>query len=184
MNKDIEKVVGDDAVNTSMSKLRKDKVEVNINPQKFLLENSIEELKKLEEQDVSTLTDSEKELVETMKKNYKDNIEKYTNAKRIEGYLTPLKFSDNLAKRTLLSNDMAVLEKEFSHLSEQSKIMSMIREEHFLTVFFSLKKKDNLNERFYKNLDEIALETDSAITELYNMYNVNFVLSDAERKNL
>jgi hypothetical protein len=64
------------------------------------------------------------------------------------------------------------------------KMRAMIREEHTMTVYLALRKKDNLNEHYYSSLEEIALEVENTIEELYAIYVDTFVLTDDERKNL
>jgi len=63
------------------------------------------------------------------------------------------------------------------------KIRAMIREERTLTVFLSLKNKDDINKPYYEKLEDICAENDIAIDELYNIYLKNFVLTEKETKN-
>lgn len=174
----------DEQVTKAMDKIKKEKVEVKINPKKFLLEYTLEELKKLEVVDTAGMDEKSLGLLEEMKKNYKENIEKYTNAV-LEGVMVPLKYRDIQMIKIAIMQDQKALKTELSEMnfSDDIKVLSMIREEHTLTIYFSLRKKDNLNERYFKSLEEIGAETETTIEELYSIYFENFVLSETERKN-
>jgi len=178
--KEEEKILKDEKVVKSMEKLKKEKVEVDINPKKFLLEYTKEELKKLEEQSLEGLSEGEIKLLEQTKQNYKENIEKYSQA-RLQAIMTPLKHRDlQIVKSGVFE---AVITARQYNWDDTVKIRAMIREDHTLTVYLSLKKKDNINQLYYSSLEEICKEPDTTIDELYNIYFENFVLSEEERKN-
>ena len=66
---------------------------------------------------------------------------------------------------------------------EDVQMKAMIREEHTLTVYFSLRKREDNNKRYYDNLEDVAKEVESTVEELYRLYTSNFVLTEQERGN-
>ena len=178
--KEEEKILKDEKVIKSMEKIKKVKVDVNINPKKFLLDYTKEELKKLEEQKLEGLSEDEIKLLEQAKKNYKENIEKYSQEK-LEAVMMPLKYRDLQVVKSGIFE--AIQSAQQYNWDDTVKIRAMIREERTLTVYLSLKKKDDINQLYYSSLEEICKETDTAIDDLYSIYLENFVLTDEERKN-
>lgn len=178
--KDVDKVVKDGKVTLAMGKLKKERFDVDMNPKKFLLEYTKEELRKLEEQPVEGLNEPEKEILENAKKNHRESIEKYSQA-RLQAIMTPLKYKDlQIIKNGIFE---AVQTAQQYHWDDSVKIRAMVREERTLTVYLSLKSKDDITKPYYESLEKICEETDTAIDELYNIYLTNFVLTDTERKN-
>ena len=173
-----------DQVVEAMEKVKKDKVEVKINPQKFLLEYTKEELVKLEAKDTTGMEEASVKLLEQMKKNYAENIKKYEVAV-LEGVMVPLKYRDVQMIKIAIMQDQRALKEDFKEMtfSQEVLMLSMIQEEQTLTVYLSLRKKDNINERYYGSLEEIGNVTETTIAELYNIYFDNFRLTEAERKN-
>jgi len=175
-----KKVLAEEQVIKAMEKVRKEKVEVNLNPKKFLLEHSKTELEKLEKIPPEGMNEHELKLLEEMKATYKANVAKYEVAK-LEALLVPLKYRDLQAiKDSILE---AVKYSMQYNWDDDIKMRAMIREEHTMTVYLALRKKDNPNERYYISLEEVAKETENVIEELYSMYVNSFVLTDDERKN-
>lgn len=175
-----KRVLAEEQVTKSMEKIRKEKVEVNLNPKKFLLEHSKAELAKIEARKMEGLDENELKLLEEIKATYRTNIEKYSVAK-LEAILVPLKYRDLQAiKDSVLE---AVKYAMRFNWDDDIKMRAMIREEHTMTVYLALRKKDKPNEQYYSSLEEIAKEVENTIEELYAMYVDNFVLSDDERKN-
>lgn len=164
----------------SMEKLKREKLEVSINPKRYLLEHSKEELEKLLKVDSTTMTKDEKELLELSIKNYQNNIEEYSNAK-LEAVMVPLRYKDLQAIKDGVLEALKY-SREFNW-DDDIKMRAMIREEHTLTVYLSLKKKDDITQRYYQNLELIAQETETTVNELYGLYLDNFVMTDEERKN-
>jgi hypothetical protein len=176
----MEDIKKDEQVIKAMDKVKKDKVEISINPRQILLEYSNLELKKLEAMDVSNLSKADLDILNMAKENYSSSIKEYAVAK-IEGIMIPLKYLDlQVIKNGVL--EALKYNAEFNW-DEDIKIKAMIREEHTLTVYLSLKKKEDVNKRYYSSLEEIAKEPESAIEELYLNYIGAFVLSEQERKN-
>jgi hypothetical protein len=177
---EVEKVLGNEKIIKSMEKIKKEKVEVDINPKKFLLEYTKEELVKLESQTIEGLSEADAKLLEQTKENYKKNIEEYSQA-RLQATMVPLKYRDlQIIKNGVFE---AVQTAQQYNWDDAVKIRAMIREERTLTVYLSLRKKDNIAQSYYPSLEEICKETDTTIDELYNIYLENFVLTDEERKN-
>ena len=173
--KDVEKEV------VAMGKLKKEKVEVSINPKKYLLDYAKSELKNLEGTSIEGFSDEDIKLYDLAKQNLKSNIKEYEVAK-LEGFIVPLKYGD---LQTIKNGVLEALKtaKEFNW-DDDIRVRGMIREEHTLTVYLMLRKKEDITKRYYDSLEEIAKETESTIDELYTMYLENFVLTDEERKNL
>ena len=177
---EVEKVLGNEKVIKSMEKIKREKVDVDINPKKFLLSWTKDELKKLEEQTTENLTEEDVKLLEQTKVNYQKSIEEYAQA-RLQATMVPLKYRDlQIIKNGVFE---AVQTAQQYNWDDAVKIRAMIREERTLTVYLSLKKKDNITQSYYTSLEEICKETDTTIDELYNTYLENFVLTDEERKN-
>ena len=178
--KEEEKILKEGKVIKAVEKLKKEKLDIDINPKKFLLEYTKEELKKLEEQSVEGLSEEEIKLLEQTKKNYKENIETYSQA-RLQATMVPLKYRDKQIIKSGIFE--AVQSAKQYNWDDTVKIRAMIREDRTLTIYLSLKKKDDVNKSYYDSLEEICNETDPTIDELYNIYLENFVLTDEERKN-
>lgn len=177
---EVNKILKDEKEIKIMNKLKKDKVEVSINPRKFLLDYTKEELIKLDAQSVEGLSDEEKNSLEQIKTNLRNNITEYENAK-LEAFMVPMKYRD---LQTIKSGVFeAVVSSQQYNWEESVKIRAMIREERTLTVYLSLKKKEDITKPYYANLEEVCKETDTTIDELYNIYLANFVITDEERKN-
>jgi len=177
----MEDIRKDEKVITATNKLKKEKVEVSINPKMFLLKHFEEELKKLENTKSDNLNEDESKLLEQMKKSFKENIDKYTQAK-LDAYMVPLKYNDlQMIKNGILE---ALKYTQSFNFDEDIRMKAMIREEHTLTVYLSLRKKEDMNKKYYDSLEDIAKEPESTIEELYNIYLENFVLTEEERKNL
>jgi len=164
----------------AMEKLRKEKVEVDINPKKFLLQFSKEELEKLEKTSIDGLGEDDLKSLEKAKSEFKKDIENYSSA-TLKAIMVPLKYRDLQTIKNGIYE--AVNESQKYNWDDNVKIRAMIREERTLTVFLSLKKKDDLSKQYYESLEDICKESDLTIDELYNIYLENFVLSDKERKN-
>ena len=180
MSEEIDNVLKNEKVVKSMDKLKKERVEVDINPKKFLLEYTKEELKKLEAQSTEGLSEEDVKLLEQTKKNYTENVETYSKA-QLKAVIVPLKYRDlQIIKSGIFE---AVQSAQQYNWDDAVKIRAMIREERTLTVYLSLKKKDNVAQPYYSSLEEICKETDTTIDELYNIYLENFVLTEEERKN-
>lgn len=178
--KDIEKVAKDEKASNTMGKLKKERAEVDINPKKFLLEYTKEELKKLEAQPIEDLNEEENKLLARAKESHKENIEKYAKA-RLQATMVPLKYRDlQIVKNGIFEATQSAREYGWD---DSVKIRAMIREERTLTVYLSLRKKDDITKLYFDTLEDICKETDTAIDELYNLYLENFVLTEAETKN-
>lgn len=174
------KILGNTKTLEAMSKLKRDKLDIEINSKKFLLDYSTAELAKLEGHSVNDLSPEAKALYDQTVKTYKDNIANYKESKLI-ATLVPLKYRDLQAiKDGILEAVKFGVQFDWT---EDIRMRAMIREEHTLTVYLALRKRDNLQERYYANLEEIVKEPDSAIDEIYNLYTSNFVLTEEERKN-
>jgi len=177
---EIKKVLEEENLTKAIGKLRLDKVEVSLNPKKYLVDFSKQELKKLEEAGSEEIPADILAHIEDSKKIYKDNIEKYANEK-LEGVLVPLRYKDlQTIKDGILE---AVKYSQEFNWDDDIKLKAMIREERTLTVYLSLRKKESIEKRYYDNLEQIAQVPESTIDELYNIYFTNFVLTEAERKN-
>jgi hypothetical protein len=176
----VDKTLAGENVLKAMDKLKKEKVEISINPKKYLLDYSKEELKKLEDMKTEGMNEGELKVVEQAKENLRQSINRYSEAK-LEAVMVPLRYKELQAIKDGVLE--AIKFAQQFNWDDDIKMRAMLREEHTLTVFLSLKKKDKLNERYYSKLEDIAQETESTIDELYNVYLTNFVLSEEERKN-
>jgi len=180
MQAEEKKVLEGEKVLKTMEKIKRTSVDVSINPKQSMLDFTKEELKKLEDIDIVTLSKEEASLVGLAKKNYSENIAGYEVAK-LEGVMVPLKYRDlQVVKDGVL--EALKYSREFN-FDDDIKMKAMIRQEHTLTVYLALRKKDDKTKRFYNTLEDIAIETESTIEKLYNIYCDNFVLTDEERKN-
>ncbi len=164
----------------AMSKLKKDRVDIDINPKRFLLEFTQGELKRLEEQPVEGLSDLDKEALEAVKKSHRANVEEYSKA-QLKAIMVPLKYRDLQTVKSGIFEAIQAAKKY--NWDDDVKIRAMMREEHTLTVYLSLRKKGDISKLYYDNLEDICAENDAAIDELYQTYLDNFVLTEAERKN-
>lgn len=172
--------MNEDKATQAMGKLKKERVDVDINPRKFLLEYSKEELKKLEEQTLEGLNEEDRKTLEQAKQSQRELIEGYSKA-RLQAVMVPLKYKDlQVIKNGIYE---AIQTAKQYNWDDNVKIRAMVREERTLTVYLSLKKKDDISKPYYETLEKICEETDTAIDELYNIYLTSFVLTGTERKN-
>jgi hypothetical protein len=178
---EVDKVLKDEKEIKAMGKLKRDKVEISINPKKFLLSYTKEELVKIEAQSVEGLSEEEVKTLTQIKVNLANNIAEYEIAK-LEAIMVPLKYRDLQTIKNGVFE--AVVASQQYNWEESVKIRAMIREERTLTVYLSLKKKEDITKPYYVSLEDVCKETDTTIDELYNIYLANFVMSDEERKNL
>ncbi|MFA6971825.1 MAG: hypothetical protein WC208_10540 [Gallionella sp.] len=176
----VNDVLKSESVVKANIKLKRTKADVNINPKANLLEYTKQDLAKLEKLDVSDMTEKEKGLIEQAKKNHRENIALYEKAK-LEGVMVPLKYQD---LQIIKSGVLEALKygAEFNW-DDDVKMRAMIREENTLTVYLTLRRKDDINQRYYNSLEEIAKEPEATVETLYNIYLENFVLTGEERKN-
>ena len=100
----------------------------------------------------------------------------------MDAVLVPLKYRDlQSIKDSVLEAIKYAMQFNWD---DDIRLRAMIREEHTMTVYLALRKKDKLNEHYYSSLEEISKEIENTIEELYTLYVDNFVLTDEERKNL
>jgi len=164
----------------AMDKLKRERVDVSMNPKKYLLEYSRGELVKLEKVDREGMTPEEITLLNSGIKAYKESIVGYEKAK-LEGVMVPLKYADLQVIKGFVTE--MVKHANLYNWDDDITMRAMIREEHTLTVYFSLRKKDNLAVRYYAVPEDVAKETDTTVDELYNIYSENFILTGQERGN-
>ena len=164
----------------AMDKLKKERIDISINPKKFLLEYSKDELEKIEKVSPEGLNEDEVKLLEQAKANLKSEIEKYSQAK-LDAVLVPLKYRDLQTVKTGIYE--AVYHAQKYNWDNEVKIRAMIREERTWTIYLALRKKEDISKQYYANLEEICGETEATIDELYGIYLENFILSNIERKN-
>jgi len=176
----VQDVLKEEPVTTAMSKLKRERLEVSINPKKFLLDYTNAELEKIAKVDRTKFSEEENKQLDIMEKTLKDGLEQYSDV-QLEGVMVPLRYKELQAIKDGVLE--AVKYGQEFNWDEDIRLRAMIREEHTLTVYLSLKKKNDLTTRYYSSLEEIALETETTINALYALYQENFVLSEVERKN-
>ena len=165
---------------STLIKVNKTRVDVSMNPKKYLLKHFQDELAKLVLVDTSSFSAEDKKLYDGMKKGYEENIARYSKEK-LEAVMVPLRYNDlQVVKNGVL--EALKYSQEFN-FDDDIKMKAMVREEHTFTVYLSLRKKDDITKKYYESQEAIAEETETTIDELYGIYVENFVLSETERKN-
>ena len=115
-----------------------------------------------------------------IKKDTEERLKKH-DENMIEGILMPLKYRDiNLVKAAATEAVIDLQEHNFDHAVVMTRL---IAEERYMTVFCALREKDNPKQRYFKNLEEIALSDDITILNIYQEWENHFVITEDELKN-
>lgn len=107
----------------------------------------------------------------------KAELEKYS----VRAYIMPLKYRDTRKVQTAIAE--AILSVEGMGFDNDTKLVMMMAERKYMTVYLSLRKFANYNELYYPNLDAIAKVSENSVDRVYEAYVREFELTQDERKN-
>lgn len=176
---------GGEAAKT-ISKLLKDKVEVDI------VENQDElDMLELEESRLIIQRDLLAGKEDDASKKTSDDINRILKeietrkvevaGKTVKAYLVPLRYREYRIVQTAVAE--ALISTDGMGFDVDTKIAMVIQEKKMMTVFLALRRRDNIDEKFYASLDEFVKTSDTTIDRLYSVYSTEYELTDKERKN-
>lgn len=170
-------------ISKSIGKLLKDRVLVQFNTNQseidslesdeFVLKSKLNELK----------DESDKELKDSLRKaldeihSRQEELSKTTT----KAYLVPLKYRDMRTVQTAITEAMFAV--EGMNFDTDVKILMIMKEKKLMTIYLSLRKYGNVNERYFSSLEELVKISDRTIEELHDEYIKELLLTDEERKN-
>lgn len=185
MNDIVEQVKESGEVSKLIGKLKKDKVEVEFNESQDeidMLELDENSIKLRLEAVKDETTDEVKRLREEASKvldkiaTKKDALSKNL----VKAYLVPLKYREYRLVQTAITE--ALFSSEKMNFDMDVKVSMMVQEKKFMTVFLCLRKKSNLNERYFDSLDDIVKISNNTLDKLHKVYAEEFELGENERK--
>ncbi len=99
----------------------------------------------------------------------------------IIGTLVPLKTTDMFLVQGLIA-ETAMKGKEMG-FEMDVQLFIMTKAERCGTIYLSLRKRNNIEERYFKNQEEVLEVDDRVMQEIVKVYRDNFMLTEVERKN-
>ena len=101
--------------------------------------------------------------------------------KTVKAYLVPLRYREYRIVQTAVAE--ALISTDGMGFDVDTKIAMVIQEKKMMTVFLALRRRENVDEKFYTSLDEFVKTSDNTIDRLYSTYSKEYELTDNERKN-
>jgi hypothetical protein len=162
----------------AIEKLQKDKIEVVFYINQTSLDLLESDKSQLEER---LKIEKDEETILAIKKALEEIDKKHLELSKdvLHAYLVPLKYRDKRTVQTFIHE--AMLKTEELNFDLDARMMMVLQEKKYATVYLALRKKENKDEKFYK-LDEIVDIASSTINNLYDEYNMAFELSEPEIK--
>jgi hypothetical protein len=168
-------------IEESMAKIKNDKFEIKINTNQYLVDSATSQIKVIEDQlKAEDLSEQEKTSLESSKKLLNEVVVNNSN-KFIEGYLVPLKYSDLMSIKADIYDAMKT--GEDIGLSDNAKLYAVMMHERTMTVYLSLRKKEDIAKRHFSNREEVAMLPNTFTNDVYSTYVREFLLTEEERKN-
>jgi cupin superfamily acireductone dioxygenase involved in methionine salvage len=162
----------------AIDKLQKEKVEVIFYVNQTSLDLLESDKSQLEER---LLIEKEEETITALKKALEEIAKQYEASSKdvIHALLVPLKYRDKRTVQTFIHE--AMLKTNDMNFDLDTRMMMVLQEKKYATVYLALRKKDNKEEKFY-TLEEIVDIASTTINNLYDEYNRAFELSEPEIK--
>ena len=173
--KDAEKTLKDvkhqGEVADSHSKLNLTHIDVEV-PRRMRAIQDLEELLKLIKKGSEN---SEKDI-----KRVEQELEQERND-TIKASLLPLRVNQILAIQGFVKDaDITAAE---SRLTLDVRLFMCLKAEQCSMIWFTMRRRANRLERYFKNQEDVALMDEGTLNELSRIYKETFVLSSEERKN-
>lgn len=164
------------AVAQIISKVMKDKVEVELNPHQDELDILDFDRSNVEAARTSTvdasLIDSRLAAIEVRRVELQRHV--------VKAYMVPLQYRDVRLVQTAITE--AVLSTRGMGFDTNTQIAMVIKEKQLMTIFLSLRKHDNIGERYYASLDEFVKISDRTLDSLFESYIREFEIGEEEVK--
>lgn len=170
----------------ALTKLMKEKVEVEfyVNQDKLdILEvdearvnDGVKSLKESNDEEAKKKLEILSKVLEEIKAEKESLI-----VEKLKGYLVQLKYRDVRLVQTAVTE--ALTSTNGMNFDINTQILMILQERKLMTVYLSLRKHENLNERYFASLDEIVKVSDTTIDKLYDTYSQEFEFTELERKN-
>jgi hypothetical protein len=161
-----------------IEKLQKEKISV-----KFYVNQTAMDLLDSDKQQLEGRLKVEKneELISAIKMAIEEIVKKNEELSKdvLHAQMVPLKYRDKRTVQTFIHE--AMLKTEAMNFDLDVRMMMVLQEKKYATVYLSLRKKENTNEYFY-TLDEIVEVPATTINNLYDEYNTAFELTEPEIK--
>ena len=176
---------GGEAAKT-ISKLLKDKVEVDVVENQDELDMlELEESRLIIQRDLlaGKEDDASKKTCDDINKILKEIETRKVEVagKTVKAYLVPLRYREYRIVQTAVAE--ALISTDGMGFDVDTKIAMVIQEKKMMTVFLALRRRTNIDEKFYASLDEFVKTSDTTIDNLYTIYSKEYELTDKERKN-
>ncbi len=189
-DKNLDTVIKDikDAGETAkaLTKINKEKAEVEfyekqdnldlIDLDEARLSHVIKELKDANTEETLKKAASLETALDELKKS-RAELEK----EKTKAILVPLKYRDYRIVQTAVTEALTSVDGMGFDMGTQ--ILMILQERRLMTVYLSLRKHNDLNNRYYGSLEEISRVSDKTIESIYNKYCQEFELTELERKN-
>jgi hypothetical protein len=133
-------------------KLHKEKVEISFYTNQTPLDLLESDKEQLEER---LKVEKDEEIISVIKKGLEEISKQYEMFSKdvLHAYLVPLKYRDKRTVQTFIHE--AMLKTEGMNFDLDARMMMVLQEKKYATVYLALRKKENKDEKFY-TLDEIA----------------------------
>lgn len=176
----IDGLVKEQPVTKAFQKLNREPLEISVYRHTSSIQDLESELALIDEALSKVKEDSDKATLVAQQEKVKKELTKLEEDK-IDGVLTKLTYRDINDIKAAVTE--AVLHFQEYNFDQNVMITRIVAEERFMTVFCALKKKNNHNQKYFANLEEIAQVDDVTIFDLYNKWEAHYVLTDDEIKN-
>ena len=174
----LDEVKNSGEVSKVIEKLQKDKVAVSF----YVNQTALDLLESDREQLVERLkVEKNEEIVSAIKNAIEEINKKHDEMSKdvLHALLVPLKYRDKRTVQTFIHE--AMLKTEAMNFDLDVRMMMVLQEKKYATIYLALRKKENVDEYFY-TLDEIVDVTATTISNLCDEYNKTFELTEPEIK--
>jgi len=174
----LEDVKNSGEVAQAIEKLQKEKVAVTFCVNQTSLDLLESDKGQLEER---LKVEKDEETIVAIKKALEEIEKRHTELSKdiLQAVLVPLKYRDKRTVQTFIHE--AMLKTNDISFDLDTRMMMVLQEKKYATVYLALRKKDNKEEKFY-TLEEIVDIASTTIDNLYTEYNKAFELSEPEIK--
>ena len=162
----------------AITKMLKEKVEVNFYANQTQLDILESDRQQLE---ARLPVEKDQEIVPVIKSALEEITKKQTELSKevLHAILVPLKYRDKRTVQTFIHE--AMLKTEPMNFDLDVRMMMVLQEKKYATIYLALRKRNNPEEHYY-TLEQIVDIPATTINNLYDTYNQEFELTELEIK--
>jgi hypothetical protein len=162
----------------AIEKLQKDKVAVMLYVNQTALDLLESDKQQLEER---LKVEKDEEIISAIKNALVEIDKKHDELSKdvLHAYLVPLKYRDKRTVQTFIQE--AMMSTESMNFDLDVRMMMVLQEKKYATIYLALRKKENVDVKFY-GLTEIVDIAATTINNLYDEYNKAFEITEPEIK--